>query len=199
MAAEEAKQEEQSSSEAAPETTSSSGGGNNKLVLIMTLVNSVATIAIVVLLFISYQKEKSHPGIEDIVEHGESHEEKADAQGGGGEHGVVAKTGGREFGKIIPLEQFTVNLSTVGSVNPKFARVSISIEAPNADIEMELGQKMAQVRNAIIDIFNSKKPNDLASVEGRTYLKEEVKNAINNFLVTGKISGVFITNFAVSG
>jgi flagellar FliL protein len=57
---------------------------------------------------------------------------------------------------------------------------------------------MPQVRNAIIDLFNSKSPTDLANAEGRDYLKEEIRNALNGFMVTGKVKGVFFTNFALS-
>ena len=62
----------------------------------------------------------------------------------------------------------------------------------------EITQKMAPVRNAIIDLFNSKRPSDLQTGEGRNFLKEEIRNALNSFLVTGKVKGVFFSNFAVS-
>ena len=50
----------------------------------------------------------------------------------------------------------------------------------------------------IIDLFNSKRPADLATAEGRDYLKDEIRNAINTFMVSGKVKGVFFTNFAMS-
>jgi flagellar basal body-associated protein FliL len=50
----------------------------------------------------------------------------------------------------------------------------------------------------VIDLFNSKRPSDLATGEGRDYLKEEIKNAINGFMVSGKVKGVFFTNFALT-
>jgi len=96
------------------------------------------------------------------------------------------------------LDKFTVNLSTVGSVAPKYVIVDVSIEVATEDTETEVLQKMPQVRNTIIDLFNSKRSADMATVEGRNYLKDEIKNALNSFLVTGKVDGVFFTNFAVS-
>ena len=57
---------------------------------------------------------------------------------------------------------------------------------------------MPQVRNVIIDLFNSKRPADLASADGRDYLKEEIRNSLNSFMVSGKIKGVFFTNFALT-
>jgi flagellar FliL protein len=119
--------------------------------------------------------------------------------GGGGEHGGGGgKHKGGEFGKMLTLDQFTVNLSTPGSATPKYVRVNISLELPTDDLEGEINAKMPQVRNTIIDLFNSKKPADLATAEGRDYLKEEIKTALNGFVVTGKIKGVFFTNFAMT-
>jgi flagellar FliL protein len=191
----------------APEPAPSGGGGGGKLMLILIIVNTLITAGMVGVLFISFKKDSSHAKVEDIVadDHGGGHGEKKEGGGHGekkeGEHGGAADHGGgsSQFGKMVTLEQFTINLSTVGTVNPKFARVNISIEVPNADTETELTQKMPQVRNTIIDLFNSKRPADLATSEGRNYLKDEIKNALNSFLVTGKVKGVFFTNFAIAG
>lgn len=201
-------------------------GGGNKLVLILTLVNMLATLGMVGVLFISFQKDKKPPAVTDIVAneeghgggHGDAHGSghgSGEGSGQGSGHGSAAEGHGdahgsghgsaeapklnRDFGKMITLEQFTVNLSTSGTVNPKFARVAISLEVPSDDLKSEVDQKMAQVRNTIIDLFNSKKPSDLGTTDGRNYLKEEIKNALNSFLITGKVKGVFFTNFALSG
>ena len=100
---------------------------------------------------------------------------------------------------MVTLEQFTVNLSTPGSTTPKYVRVNISLEVPTEQVEVEIGQRMPQVRNAIIDLFNSKRPGDVVSEEGRQYLKEEIRGALNGFMMSGKVKGVFFTNFALSG
>ena len=183
-----------------------SGGGGSKLVLILTGVNVVVTLGMIGILFMSFQKEKNAPKVGDIAaqaagEHGEAGKAEGGHGGAAGEHGgggeKPAKKPG-DFGKMVTLEQFTVNLSTPGSAAPKFVRVNVAIEMPNEDGESEVNSKMPQVRNAIIDLFNSKRPADLATADGRDYLKEEIKNALNGFLVTGKVKGVFFTNFALS-
>ncbi|OFZ78279.1 MAG: hypothetical protein A2583_02365 [Bdellovibrionales bacterium RIFOXYD1_FULL_53_11] len=191
--------EEKKEAEAAPVSmgsTSSGGGGGNKIVLILTLVNVIATIAAIGVVLLSFQNKKK-AGVEDITTHS-SPGDKKDGHGDGKEGGGEKKKG-IEFGKMVTLEQFTINLSTPGSATPKFVRVNISLEVPNDDAESEVNQKMPQVRNAIIDLFNSKRPSDLATAEGRDYLKEEIRNALNSFMVSGKVRGVFFTNFAVAG
>lgn len=206
--------EEKTESTPAAAASGGSGGGNNKLVMIVTVVNLLITLGIVGALFVSHKKEAQRQQVTDIAageEHGGEH-----GGGGGGEHGGGGEAGGGEghggghgeskpqkkglagFGTMITLEQFTVNLSTPGTVNPKFVRVNISVEVPDHDSESEVQQKMPQVRNAIIDLFNSKRPTDLATAEGRDYLKEEIRHALNSFLTAGKVKGVFFTNFSIS-
>jgi flagellar FliL protein len=211
-----AEEKTESAASAAP---SGGGGGGSKLVLILTGVNVLATLAMIGILFVSLQKEKKAVSVADISVKTEEHGDgKADAHGGGhGEgHGEAKKEEGHggghgegkeakeekkhvaDLGKMVTLEQFTVNVSTPGSVTPKFVRVNVSLEVPNAESETELNGKMPQVRNIIIDLFNSKRPSDLATAEGRDYVKEEIRNAINGFMVSGKVKGVFFTSFNLS-
>lgn len=188
----------------APAPTESSGGGG-KIAAILSIVNLVATLGILGVLFLSFQKEKKGANVEDISLHppeaeGEKGKEGKEGHGGEGKEGKegVKKKVGEEV-KMINLDQFTVNLSTPGSANPKFVRVSISVEVPNEDVEKEVTLKNPQVRNTIIDLFNSKRPSDLATVDGRDYLKDEIKNALNSFIISGKIKGVYFTSFALAG
>jgi flagellar FliL protein len=191
--------------ESAPSSSGASGGGGSKLVLILSAVNTLAVLGMVAILFISFQKEKKKPSIGDIST-ADAPSDSAKGEKGGegkGKEGEKGKEGDKkksaDYGKMVTLDQFTVNLSTPGSVNPKFVRVNISLEVPTDDTEGEVTSKMPEVRNVIIDLFNSKRPADLANAEGREYLKEEIKNAINGFMVSGKIRGVYFTNFAMAG
>ncbi len=194
------------------------GGSGGKLVLILGLVNVLATLGIAGVLAVSFMREKQETSVTDIAEgegdaHGASaeggHGEEKKAEGGhgeekkaeGGGHGEAAEGGhgaASPWGKTVTLDQFTVNLTSPGSATPKFVRVNISIEVPDAQTEQEVVAKMAQIRNVIIDLFNSKRPSDLATGESRDYLKEEIRNAINGFMVSGKVKGVFFTNFALT-
>ncbi|MCM0605709.1 MAG: flagellar basal body-associated FliL family protein [Xanthomonadaceae bacterium] len=188
-----------------------SSGDGNKMVMILTLVNLVVTMVIAGIVFISFKKDNTQPRSTDILaeeEHGSSEGEKAagghgapatSGHGGGGGHGEEKSASSKKSGKIVTLEQFTVNLATSGSITPKYARVNISIEVGSDDVDSEISQKLPQVRNTVIDLFNSKRPSDLGSVDGRNYLKDEIRNSINSFLVSGKIKNVFFTNFSISG
>jgi flagellar basal body-associated protein FliL len=210
---------EEKKSESAPE---SSGGSDKtgKLGLILSVLNLVLVLGIGAVVFLQFQKEKHRESVADIQAHGEGehggaeagshggeHGEAASAEhGGGGDHGGGGEHGGGHGGpavkkgdQLVTLEQFTVNLATSTGTPPRYARVIIAIEVPSSETAAEVNQKMAPVRNAIIDLFNSKRPADLQTGEGRNFLKEEIRNALNSFLVTGKVKSVFFSNFAVSG
>lgn len=191
--------------QAPAEDTASRGGGlGNKVVLALSAVNLLATGGMLAVLVISFQRDKQHPSVEDMSVHaaneseGEKEKEKEKGEGEGGHEKETPKKN-LTFGKMVTLEQFTVNLSTPGSVSAKYVRVNVSLEVPTEDTEAEINSKMPQVRNAIIDLFNSKRPADLANADGREFLKDEIKNALNSFLVSGKVKGVFFTSFALAG
>ena len=188
--------------------------GTNVLVLVASFVNLIVSLALAVVIFMGFQKDKNTPKFEDIaasLDRSSSNEESKTSSDIGsekikddqtvnqdGSSRVEDKKNNVRFGKMLNLDQFTINLAAVSGVNPKFVRVNVSLEVADQDAEAELTAKMPQVRNAIIDLFNSKKSGDLSTVDGREAIKEDIKNALNGFMVNGKVNGVFFTSFAIS-
>ena len=170
-------------------------GGNNKILVILSALNLVITLGVIGVLIVSFSKESSQSSIEDI-----SLSEEHKSEGEGGEHGEEEQYEEEESALMVALEQFTVNLSSGGgSASQNYVRVNISLDVGNEDVETEVNQRMPQLRNIIIDLFNSKTSVDLAKSTGRSALKSEILDSINSFMITGKVKGVFFTNFAVSG
>jgi flagellar FliL protein len=196
MAAEEANESTKESS--APE----SGGGGNKLVLILTALNLAISLGVAGVVFIAFKKEANQPKVGDIVANEPHAEPKKEGDGQGGtEQGAGAKpASASDLARVFKVElaMFTVNLQSPGSANPRFARVNLTIEVSSEDTEKEVNQKMPQVRNTVIDLINSKTPADVKEVEGKNHLKEQIQKALNAFLVTGKVKGVYFTSFVVN-
>ena len=190
----------------APADAGSGQDKSSKIVLLLTGLNLLLVLGIGGVVFVQFQKDKHKESVADIQPHAEEGGEKAEGGHGGGEKAEGEHGGGGHGGapaakkgdQVLTLEQFTVNLATSPGTPPRYARVIIALEVPNSETVGEVNQKMAPVRNAIIDLFNSKRPGDLQTGEGRNYLKEEIRNALNSFLVTGKVKSVFFSNFAVS-
>jgi flagellar FliL protein len=195
MASEEADTTTDESS--APEATS--GGGGSKLVLILTAVNLLISLGVAGVVFISFKKEAHQPRVTDIVANEAPTENKKEGQNSEGGASAKASTAA-ELGKVFKVElaMFTVNLQSPGSVNPRFARVNVTVEVTSEETEKEVNQKMAQVRNTVIDLINSKTPADVKEIEGKNHLKEQIQKALNAFLVTGKVKGVYFTSFVIN-
>lgn len=202
-----AAEEKAESGQAAP-----AAGGTNKLVVISSLVNMLATGGMVAVLFMSYSKEKAKPTVEDIVAgqaekksgHGEGHGEGEKKEGVHGEgHGEV-KEGGEgkaelnDVGKIVPLETFTVNLSSSAGTNPRYIRMNVAVELEQGGQDKEFELKMPRVRDTIINLLNSKKAQEINAPDGRLQLKEEIKKTVNSFLIQVKVKDIYFTNFAIN-
>jgi flagellar protein FliL len=198
-----AKEEEKK--EAAPAADAPTGSSGNKLGTTLSVLNLFLTLAIGAVVFVQFKKDKNNEQVADLSTHEPAAvtESAGSAHESGGHGGESSESGDKNKAKtekqtVVSLDQFTVNLSTAVGAPPKFARVVIAVEVVNEETSRELNMKMPQVRNSIIDLFNSKRPADLQTGEGRNYLKEEIRNALNSFLVTGKIKGIFFSNFSVS-
>ena len=182
-----------------------SGSGGGKIGTILSVLNLMLTLGIGAVVFLQFQKDKHRESVNDIRPETEKTGEPTDEHGtkkeeGHGEaaHGDGQKTPEKQADKLLTLDQFTVNLSTSPGTPARFARVVVAVELSSTDASNELTSKMAPARNAILDLFNSKRPADLQTGEGRNFLKEEIRNALNGILVTGKVKGVFFSSFEVS-
>ena len=47
-------------------------------------------------------------------------------------------------------------------------------------------------------MLNAKKPEELLKREGKEYLKEEIKAAINNFMIDGHLEDIFYVGFQIN-
>jgi flagellar basal body-associated protein FliL len=172
--------------------------------VIASVVNTLATAGIIVVLVLAHQREKSRPTVDDIVSgQARSH---AVAKGGHGDakdgHGGEGAGGEQETvtdaGKIVPLEPFTVNLSTGLGTNPRFVGLNVAIELEPGVNDKEFDIKLPHVRDTIINLLNSKKAIEVNSVDGREQLKEEIRRSVNGFLLVSKVKAIYFTNFRIS-
>ncbi|MBX2994391.1 MAG: flagellar basal body-associated FliL family protein [Bdellovibrionaceae bacterium] len=166
---------------AAPAASPSGGGKQNILILALAVINMVVVGAVGFMLYKGRQAEKAKPTIDHAIQ-GEvetQHEEKKETK-------AIKKP-------VVPLETFLVNLA--GSKGRRIAKVNIELEVSKSDVQKEIDQRQAQVRDIIIMILSSKTYEYVSSKEGKNQLREEIKDTVNAFLSTGKIESVFFTEF----
>ena len=100
-------------------------------------------------------------------------------------------------GILFNLENFTANLAQ-GDGARKFVRMNTVLKFSRDSNEEEFQSRRPQIRDSIISILNSKRPEDLLKNEGKRFLKDEIKSSINSFLIDGKVLDVYYVSFQVN-
>ena len=110
--------------------------------------------------------------------------------------GITEETETVEFAKnrdiqdkrpiLYTFEPFTVNLD---GRPRKILRTIIQIEMLSAEGFEETVDRVPVVRDEIVKIFNRKKFEDLESIQGKLFLKEEIITAMNKMLHKGAVRG----------
>lgn len=164
--------------------------GKNPLITILVVLNTILMGAIGYFQYTTHQKMSSQPNIQDIV--------KAEVQKATGE--VADETTGQaveQEGKLLKLEGFSANLAQ-GDGPRRFLRLSMFLKFSTDSQEKEYNARIPQIRDTIISTINTKRPEDLMSVDGKNFLKEELKSAINSFLVEGHVIDVYYVSFQIN-
>ncbi len=171
----------------APAATSA----KNPLLVIVLLLNTVALGAVAFFQFSFFKKEAEKPDLVALVKQEMSAHGSAEAQG---EQATAME---EQEGLLLPLEAFTVNLAQ-GDGPRRYLRMEAVLKFDKVSKEEEFHARKPQIRDAVIGILNSKRPEDLLKKEGKTYLKEEIKSAINSFLVNGSVVDLYYVSFQIN-
>jgi flagellar FliL protein len=157
-----------------------SSGGKPTLFIILAVVNMAVVVGVGVMLFLGQKKKAAEPGIDDVIK--------------GEKKTLEQEERSKEFiGKLVPLEQFLVNLS--GAHGRKLLKINMEFEVSNSEVSDEIEKIKPKIRDYIIIIASSKSYAEVSTKDGKDALREEIKNQINLFLTKGQISKVFFTEF----
>jgi flagellar protein FliL len=111
--------------------------------------------------------------------------------------GIVKKSFKKDDGILVSLDGFTANLAQ-GDGPRRFVRLEAVLKFNKKHSQKEFDARKPQIRDTIISILNSKRPKDLLEKQGKEYLKEEIKSAINNFMIDGTVMDVFYVGFQIN-
>ncbi len=98
----------------------------------------------------------------------------------------------------LRLADFTINTADVDEQHVIRVTIALAYTQKDAAVSAELAQREAQIRDIINRILSSKMKDEMDSIEGKENLKNEIKNAINNVMVNGKIKDVYFIDFFIS-
>lgn len=175
-------------------TDSSSGSGKKSgtspLVLAILILNSIGIMAVGYFQYNYMKKEAAKPSVVDLVK-----QEMGNHVEHPGDDELAASK--KIEGEMFPLDPFTVNLAQ-GDGPRRYLRLNAVLQFTADSKKNELDSRKPQIRDTIINILNAKRPEDLLKKEGKVYLKEEIKAAINSYLIDGKLEEVFYTGFQIN-
>ncbi|MGL4208771.1 MAG: flagellar basal body-associated FliL family protein, partial [Candidatus Adiutrix sp.] len=95
----------------------------------------------------------------------------------------------------IEFKPFVVNLNDVGG--RRFLKLSMSMEADTPELVDEINRKMPQFRDTILLLLSSLSHDDIATLDGKMRLRNQMLNRINTQLVSGKIKNIYFSEFVV--
>lgn len=162
----------------------------NPLVALLLILN---TIGLGVVAFFQYQFmqiEASRPDLGELLK-------QAGSSGGSEliEEDKALDNISRET--LVNLETFTVNLAQ-GDGPRRYVRLNAVLKLSEDSEVSEVEARKPQIRDTIIGILNSKRPEDILKRDGKLYLKEQIKSSINSFLIDGKVVDIFYVGFQIN-
>jgi len=102
--------------------------------------------------------------------------------------------------KIVEIETFEFQLgkfTTNLSDSRDFFRGDIVIETSNKDLLKEFEIQNAELRDRIIKIIITKKPNEILSADGLQNLRQEIIAAISDVIDTDEITNLFFIDYII--
>jgi len=98
-------------------------------------------------------------------------------------------------GTITPIEDVVVNPS--GTSGTRYLCTTVALEAVDPTVVEEIQGREPQIRDLLIEILGQRTVEELSDLETRENLREEIKTAVNDLLVSGEITGVYFANFVL--
>lgn len=161
------------------------GGSKKKMFIIIGAAVAVALIlGVVAFMFLGKGDKK------EAAKEGAKTEAKAD----GGHGGAPAAGAAGGASNMYPLEPFIVNIYDGQEL--RYLKVKVELEM-SAAVKGELDARLPPIRDAILILLTAKTLQDVADVQGKNQLKEEILAAINKIIPPGKIAKVYFTDFVV--
>jgi flagellar FliL protein len=95
---------------------------------------------------------------------------------GGAEHVAEAKAAKAEQPVFFTLEPFVVNLA---GEETRYLQVGIDLKVADSHVIDKIKVHMPEIKNGVLLLLSSKKPEELSSLEGKNQLRGEIRDAVN--------------------
>ena len=99
------------------------------------------------------------------------------------------------LGPLYSLDTFIVNLADAG--RSRYLRVTMDLELANSSDAGKLTERLPQIRDSILMILPAKQFDDIASMEGKMALRDEILAKLNSLFGNTVVTNIFFTEFVV--
>jgi flagellar FliL protein len=99
------------------------------------------------------------------------------------------------LGPLYSLDTFIVNLADAG--RNRYLRVTMDLELAASTDDGTLSERLPQVRDSILMILPSKQFDEIASMEGKIALRDEIMEKLNSLFAKTVVTNIFFTEFVV--
>lgn len=106
--------------------------------------------------------------------------------------GMAPKDGDTQ---LVQLSPFLVNLAD--PLGRRYIQLKLHVEVPNEDVAGEITSKEPKIRDTINLLLSSKTYNDLAMLESKLMLKDEIVKRLNLVLGGQKVLNVYYDEIVV--
>ena len=98
-------------------------------------------------------------------------------------------------GPLFSLETFIVNLAD--QERSRYLRVTMDLELAKSTDAAVINDRLSQVRDSILMILPSRQFGEIASMEGKIALRDEIIARLNSLLNKKVVTNIFFTEFVV--
>lgn len=100
-----------------------------------------------------------------------------------------------KIGPLHALDTFIVNLADEGG--NRYLRTTLNLEMKDEESGKIVQERLPLIRNAILMLLPTKTYDEIATVEGKTALRDEILARLNTFLTPGGVANIYFTEFVV--
>ena len=99
------------------------------------------------------------------------------------------------LGPLYSLDTFIVNLADEG--RSRYLRVTMDLELAQSTYAGDLKERLSQVRDSILMILPTKQFDEIASMEGKIALRDEIMAKLNDLFAYQVVTNIYFTEFVV--
>lgn len=114
---------------------------------------------------------------------------------GGGAEEATAPAAPVEYGQFLEVQGLIVN--PAHTEGRRYLMVNVGLESAQPKVLEELEQKEVVVRDTLIKLLGHHTVEELAAIERRAQLKEELRQAVNGLLSKGAVDRIYFTQYVL--